>query len=430
MGEFPYTYDLKANEWESLRLLWNYFHRQNEMPENDVLRVWTALEKYGFWCLKQGVVKGARKTEDGNPTQDEITLWHDFMAGLMDGPFRKVLQIKSGTALIREFRKYRMGILIPCYKEVYEVLSDALNQLIDKGELCRTKSQTITDDTLFWRSGVIAPREAGSDMCEQCCSKIADLGLLMDQRDLSTLHKRMLTPKGASKFVMQLFDELGEGYCVKMKVLKKCTFLKTRNLFSLQSVEYKDEIGSSESLDDGYVDCETEGEKQERWEANRFKRISETDEEIGEQDSKDKDRVSSERGGQASLPNQQQKVLARAVAWRIWDKIGGMGVFDQKILAGYIFPKLEGEKISMRAFGNSTTVNSCNVDYRIKKIYEAIKSELKAVMPQEAGFSYPEDPVAQLTITALRDICLENFENVCLDCFGEEKEERKNDSQH
>lgn len=424
MGEFQYTYDLKRNEWESLRLVWNYYHGQNEMSKNDVLRVLTALKKYGFWCLKEGMVMGVRKTEDGNPTQEEITLWNDFTNDLFSGPFRKVLQIKSGTALIREFRKYRMNELNPCYKEVYDVLSDALNQLVVKGELCRTKSQTITDDTLFWRSGDIAIHEAEVDKCEQCCSKIADLGLRMDQRDFSTLHKRMLTPKGASKFVMRLFEELGEGYSVRMEVLKRCTFLKTRNMFSLQSFEYKDEIGSSESLNNGYVDCETDGEKQERWEANRFNRILETDEEIVEQDYKDKEGDSS-GGGQESLPNQQQKVLAKVVARRIWDRVGEMGVYDQKILVGYIFPKMEGKKVSMRAFGKNTTV-----DYRIEKIYGAIRSELKDVMPQEVGCSYVEDPVVQLTIAALRDICSENFKDVCLDCFDEEKEEHKNDSQH
>jgi hypothetical protein len=274
------------------------------MSENDVLRVWTALEKYGFQCLKGGAVMGVRKTKDGNPTQEEVVLWHDFMIGLMAGPFRKVLQIKSATALVREFRKYRMQILNPCYKEVYEVLSGALNQLIGKGELCRTSSHTITDDTLFWRSGVIPDRKAGIDQCEKCCSKITDLGLRMDQRDISTSHKRILTPKSASRFVMRLFDELGKGYSVRMEVLKQCTFLKTRNIFPTQFVEYKDEIGSSESVDIGYVDCETDGEKQVRWEANRFKRIHKTDEEIDEQESKDKNKVSSEM--QESLPNQQQ----------------------------------------------------------------------------------------------------------------------------
>lgn len=425
MGEFQDTYDLTRNDWEPLRLLWNRFHGQNEMSENDVQRVWTALEKYGFWCLKEGVVMGVRKTEDGNPIQEEITLWYDFMTDLMGGPFRKVLQIKSGHALIREFRKYRMRILIPCYKEVYEVLSDALNQLIVKGELCRTKSQTITDDTLFWRSVDIPTREAGVDKCEQCCSKIADLGLRMDQRDFSTLHKRMLTPKGASKFVMRLFEELGKGYRVRMEVLKHCTFLKTRNMFSLQSVEYKDEIGSSESPDDGRVDNETDAEKRVRWEANRFNRIRKSDDELDGGDSQKKEMDSPDEIGQESLPDQQQQELAKAVAIRIWDRIGDMGESDQKILIGYIFPKIEGKKVSMCAFGKNSTV-----DYRIEKIYGAIRSELKTAMPLEVDCSYVEDPVVQLTMAELRKICSENFENVCLDCFDEEKEEHKNDSQH
>ena len=433
MGDAHYTYDLKGNEWEALRLLWNRFHGQNEMSENDVLRIWTALEKYGFGCLKEGAVGGVQKTEDGNPTQDEITLWQDFMIYLMGGvnskgkrgTFRMVLQIKSGNALLRAFRKFRMETLIPCYKEVYDVLSDALNHLVDKGELCRTKSQTITDDTLFWRSGDIAIREAGVDKCEQCCSKIADLGLRMDQRDFSTLHKRMLTPKGASKFVMRLFEELGEGYSVRMEVLKQCTFLKTRNMFSLQSVEYKDEIGSSESLDGGRVDNETDVEKRVRWEANRFNRIRKSDDELDGCVPQKKEKDSSVEIRQESLPDQQQHELAKAVAIRIWDRIGGMGESDQKILIGYIFPKIEGKKVPMRAFGKNTTV-----DYRIEKIFGAIRSELKAAMPLEAGCSYVEDPVVQLTIAALRKFCSENFENVCLDCSEEEKEECKNDSQH
>jgi hypothetical protein len=113
------------------------------------------------------------------------------------------------------------------------------------------------------------------------------------------------------------------------------------------------------------------------------------------------------------------------VALRIWDRIGDMGVSDKKILVGYIFPKVEGKKVSMRVFGKSTTV-----DYRIEKIFSVIRSELKAAMPQEVGCSYVEDPVVQLTIATLRKFCSENFENDFLNCFEEDKKAHENDSQH
>lgn len=425
MGEMVYTYDLTRNEWESLRLLWNHFHTQNDMPEDEVLRVWRALEEYGFGCLKKGSVGGVRRTEDGNPTQDEKNLWHDFIIDLMGSPFRKVMQIKSASALIREFRKYRLRILSPCCKEVYDVPSEALNQLVNRGVLCRTgKSQKISDETRFWRSGGTAScGEAGFDMCEQHCLNLEDLGLRKDQRGFSTLHRRMITPKCASEFVMQVFEKLGDEYSVRMEVLKQCIFLKTRNMFSPQTVEYKDEISSSESHTDGHAESKTDADKQLRWEATRFARINTADEGIGEQYSEGEENDSAERVGKRSLPNQQQEKLAKAVASRIWNRIGDMGESSLKILVGYIFPKMEGKKVSMRKFGKITTV-----DYRIEKIFGAIRSELKAAMPQEVDCSYVEDPVVQLTVATLRDFCSENHEDVCLDGFDEKKEEHSNDS--
>lgn len=408
-----YDYDLSVNEWEVLRLLWNSLHNQNKMADDDFVRAWGALEKFGHSCLRK--MEGVQRTADDNPPQYEVEMWGYFIRDMMGGPFREVMTIKSGYALERAFRKYRAKRLIPSYKEVYDVLSFELNRLVRDGKLCRTGCRAISGDTLFWRTGDDLLHEASFDRCEQCCAKMQDLGMPLCDRDESTLHRRMLTPKQACKIVMGLFDMLGGGYGVRMEVLKKCVFIKTRNLISLHApAAYTEEVGFTQEETpgmDGGVD-----EKVWR-EAKRFSRIPDSDEELYDGGVFDPELECECVAGNEALPDRQMRFLAAAAASRILNGIGKMSKLDREILVGYIFPKMEGKKVSMREFGKSS-----KIDFRIKNIYRVIRTEMESVLPREIVESYVEDPVAILTIEKLRK-SLENGKNVTLNCHGAETEE-------